>query len=504
MIQRKKSHHSEVALIREYKTSKTSIEMLSELGAHSYGIGRKIVKGKITNKFALRIYVAKKQPIKYLKSKEKIPKKIPFFSRNENKDIEIVTDIIETPPAQFQPIDPTDRTRPVPGGISIGNPLDTGTIGGWVWDKDDDTIVMLSNDHVFGHTAGDCIMQPGPVADGGTCVSDRIGEVKRGIARTNDPAHPNIVDCAIGEPDSSAIYDLRVLEIGPAVYAIAESADDMMVEKYGRTTEHTYGEITDNDWAGYVSGRPFADCFRVDNRAPSLDWSAGGDSGSLVFSQDFLPNSEIKPVVGLHFAGGGTHGIECKIQNVFSHLNLTTLCSGAFSAFLDSLFESHSESLMSKDKETRLKALSAMALRTPKYYSPALFTKTDKNLYMKRGFYAGISRDIQSRIVISKRGRVVTNFVDGNRAMLLDLIARDGDVRRATVSALRPILAGAETTTDVLGRVLLKNDLIRLKKLAKEVSRKGDRKLQIAMKPIIALSSRAEGKSLADILQIKL
>ena len=96
---------------------------------------------------------------------------------------EIVTDIIETPPAQFQPIDPTDRTRPVPGGISIGNPLDTGTIGGWVWDKDDDTIVMLSNDHVFGHTAGDCIMQPGPVQDGGTCVSDRIGEVKRGIAQ---------------------------------------------------------------------------------------------------------------------------------------------------------------------------------------------------------------------------------------------------------------------------------------------------------------------------------
>ncbi|MCD4724661.1 MAG: hypothetical protein K8R63_07435, partial [Bacteroidales bacterium] len=96
------------------------------------------------------------------------------------------------------------------------------------------------------------------------------------------------------------------------------------------------------------------------------------------------------------------------------------------------------------------------------------------------------------------------NFVDSNRAMLLDLIARDGDVRRATVSALRPILAGAETTTDVLGRVLMKNDLIRLKKLAKEVSRKGDRKLQIAMKPIIALSTKAEGKSLADILQIKL
>ncbi len=488
-------------ILRECKGVALSLENLDGFGAHSMGIGRKIVKGKATNRLAIRFYVAKKRPRGKLSSEEEVPKTIRFFSRKARRQMNLPTDIIETPPAQFE-VDPETRIRPVPGGVSGGTVGATGTIGGWVWDTTDDTIVMLSNDHVFGHTAGVDILQPG-TADGGSLPADKIGDVKRGIARSSTV--PNIVDCAIGDPDNSAIYDLRVLEIGPAVYAIDVATEDMLVEKYGQTTRHTYGEVQDTDWEGYVSGRPFDDCLYVDIVPPSTDWSAGGDSGSLVLSQTPISaGSDIRPVVGLHFAGGGTHGIECKIQNVFNRLNLTTLCAGAFSAFLDALFEAETEGEVSEEAETRIRTLSAMAARSAVRIGPPVFVRKERSRYRARHFYAGISRDLQKRLDTSRRGKVITGFVDRHRSEFLTMLSKDGDIRRATVAALKPLLAGATTTTDVLERAMTATDLRRLDRLAREVSRKSSRKLRTTLKMVRALRQKAEGKTLANILQIKL
>jgi hypothetical protein len=503
MVKKRKNISSDATykLLRELKAN-TTFEFLDRFGAHAIGIGRKNVHEKPTDKLALRVYVAKKRPSAKLSSEEKVPASISFFSRKAKREKKLVTDVIEAPPAQFEAVDPESRIRPVPGGVSGGIPAHTGTIGGWVWDSTDDTIVMLSNDHVFEHTSGVDIIQQG-TADGGSSPADKIGDVKRGIARSN--VIPNTVDCAIGDPDSSDIYDLTVLEIGPAVYAIEIPVLDMLVEKYGQTTRHTFGEIQDADWSGTVSGRPFEDCLYVDIVPPSADWSAGGDSGSLVFSQ--TPTSEdsnIKPVVGLHFAGGGTHGIECKIQNVFDRLDLTTLCAGAFSAFLDALFEAETEGEVSEESEARLRAISALATRAPGRISPLPFVKKDRNKFRARSFYYGISRDIQKRLVSSKRGRVLSDFVSQNRAQLLTLLAKHGDIRRATVAALRPILAGSITTTDVLDRSFTPKDLKRLDKLAREISNKSDRKFQTALKVITSLMHKAEGKTMAEILKIKL
>jgi hypothetical protein len=179
---------------------------------------------------SLRVYVARKRPEKSLGSAERVPDHVRFLSRKAEHEVRLETDVIETPPAQLE-VDPETRIRPVPGGVSGGIAGSTGTIGGWVWDNTDDTIVALSNDHVFEHTAGVDILQQG-TADGGSLPADKIGDVKRGIARS--ATTPNRVDCAIGDPDSSDIYDLSVLEIGPAVYATEVAVLDMLVEKYGR------------------------------------------------------------------------------------------------------------------------------------------------------------------------------------------------------------------------------------------------------------------------------
>lgn len=494
------------SLLRELKgTATDEMARFHSMGAHSLGIGRKMENGKPSNTLALRVYVSKKIPESRLSASNTIPKKIRHFSRLDNKETSLETDVIEVPPPQLEAIDPKDKFRPAPGGVSVGIPSVTaGTLGGWVWDKTDDTIVMLTNDHIIGDAAGVGIVQPG-VADGGSLPVDRIGTTKRRIVRSF--SQPNDVDCAIGDVDNTANHDLRVEEIGPAVYAIDSAEIDMRVEKYGRTTKHTFGEVQDIDYSTAFGGRSYEDCIYVDIVSPSVDWSKGGDSGSLVFSQEAIDSdSTIKPAVGLHFAGGigATYGIECKIQNVFQKLDLTTLCSGAFAAFIESLFDAEEEGAVSEGAQARLTTLSALASRSVTSVRPFLTTARDRRFVANTRFHAGIARDVQSQLQNSSRGRMITKFVDKHRAPLLNLLTQDRDIQRATVKTLRPIVAGATTTTDVLNRVITDDDIAELKQLAKELSRRGDKRVNAAIKPLLALTSRASGKSIATLLQLKL
>ena len=307
--------HEAYAPLRHYKTTSTVPEMLQMHNAHAMGIGRKKVKGKSTSQIALRLYVSKKLTQRNLSSAERFPDSIQYTSRHTQNTVELITDIVELPPAVLEAFDPRKKNRPVPGGVGGGNREETGTLGGWAWDITDDTVVMISNDHVFGHTPGEPIWQPAEHF-GGTSPADKIGEVKRGIVRSKNGT--NVVDCAIGAPDSSQIFDLSVHDIGPAIFEIDTPVLDMQVEKYSLISHHTFGEIDDADWEGNVSSRHYEDCLLINPAGRTRDWSKGGDSGSLVFSQTPIPNApDIKPGVGLHFAGSDTHGIACKIQNVF-------------------------------------------------------------------------------------------------------------------------------------------------------------------------------------------
>lgn len=483
------------ALLREYKAS-LGLEWARRRGAHAMGIGRKLVDGKKTDTLALRVYVARKRPRAQLEADELVPSSMRFLSRRAERESTLVTDVIETPQARPE-IDPETRIRPVPGGVSGGISGSTGTIGGWVWDETDDTIVLLTNNHVLLNFVGADILQPG-TADGGSLPGDKIGDVKRTIPRSR--ATVNTVDCAIGDVDSSDLHDLSVAEIGPAVYAIAAVVLDLAVEKYGQTTQHTFGEITDADWEGSTSdGFSFDDCYRVDVAAPSSDWSAGGDSGSLVFSQTPIASgSTIKPVVGLHFAGADTYGIGCKIQNVFAQLDLTTLCAGAFGAFLDSLFATETEGEADPEAERRLRTVSRAAAKR----APLPFAAGERMRF--RGLHTGLARDVETRLAAAKGGRLVTSLVDTHRAELLTLLTRDGDLRRATVAALQPLLAGATTTTDFLERSFTAADLERLDRLARELLRSGSPKLQRAVKPLLGLRRQAEGRTVADVAGIAL
>lgn len=494
---------SRYATIREYKGVHLELPKLASMGAHAVGIGRKESDGEITDTLSLRFYVAKKRPLSQLDSRETVPKRLPFFSRREGKEQRITTDVVESSLAQLEQdaVVPDARVRPVPGGVNVGIPGTSGTLGGWVWDLVDDSIVFLSNEHVLGHVPGVEVLQQS-VSHGGTSPDSRIGRVKRGITRSD--TDPNRVDCAIGDPEASDLWALDVVEVGPAIFAMGDADLDLEVQKYGQKTRLTTGRITDSDWSGQVGSRSFEDCFRVDPVAPTTDWSAGGDSGSVVFARKPVdPESDIKPAVGLHFAGASTYGVACRIGNVFAALDLTTLSAGAFSAFVEALFEAETGGKVSPETEADLRTVSSLAARRVPLAAPLPFARLERHHARSGSFFAGIASDLRRRFDGDEGGRRFTAFYDRNQAELLGLVSREGDVRRAVAAALRPLVAGATTTTDVLERVLTDQDLAAFDKLGRELERLGSERLKKALGPLRTLRGKAAGKSLADILGLE-
>ena len=190
--------------------------------------------------------------------------------------------------------DPTERWRPVPGGVSIGHPeVTAGTLGCWVRRKGE--IFGLSNNHVIALNyldisvgeKGDPVLQPGPY-DGGT-LEDKIGELEEWIDIKEEN---NLVDAAIFKPEKGVVDD-RILEIGKPLDIVAPEVG-MTVKKFGRTSLLTVGRIAAINAeldVYYSTGKArFVDQIVVKGEARR------GDSGSAVLD-------EWERVVGLLFAG---------------------------------------------------------------------------------------------------------------------------------------------------------------------------------------------------------
>lgn len=485
---------SDYAMLRQFLANLMRQDPFTRYGAHALGIGRKVVAGAPTEQLAVRFYVAAKVPPAQLPPERRIPGSFHFIPPGEEQGVNVPTDVIESAPARVH-IDLESEVRPVPGGVSVSSAAASGggTFGGWVWDNTDDTIVMLSNQHVFGDTAGALIIQPG-TPDGGVFPNDRVGQMKRSVPivplgnQRPTPDLCNLVDAAVGDADSSELFDLTVAEIGPAVYDIGDAAIGLQVEKTGQTTGHTVGVVTDVDYNTVVTGYPegdavFCDCFRIEPLDQSELWGSNGDSGSIVFMR--TDETAFQPALGLHFAGGAlppnNWGLACKIGNVFSILDLGRLCDGGFAAFLDAVFP---------DDESEADG------------SPVSFTTRERHRRRSRRLHSGLARDVQRRLMTTRRGRLLTDTVARHRAELLALLVLDGDVRRGTVAALRPILKGSTTTTSVLAHRLTDGDLHRLEDLATEVARKGSEDLRSAVDSLRALGQGARGRSVGEIVDV--
>lgn len=197
------------------------------------------------------------------------------------------------------------RHRPLRPGLSVSHlDVTAGTIGGFVVD-DSDGVLVLSNNHVLADsdrgTPGDVIVQPG-VADGGAADGDRIG-VLAGVVALDEVA-PNLVDAATARFDDG--IEVSTEYPGGALTGWVAVTDDIAVEKVGRTTGLTQGRVSAIEIDGisvqYPSGvLDFDDQIEVTG-VGTAGFSAGGDSGSLVYRPDTLE------AIALLFAGSDTGG----------------------------------------------------------------------------------------------------------------------------------------------------------------------------------------------------
>lgn len=330
--------------VEEVQQVKDSVEsqIMSTPNVVGVGVGYEISGGVPTGQLGVVVLVRRKLPLAALPPEHVLPKRLDS----------VPVDVVEVGELRAQQAR-TDRWRPAPGGVSLGHfKITAGTLGAVVRDKNTNTRLILSNNHVLANSndasPGDAILQPGP-ADGGSTNLDQIATLERfvkidfgtspgdcslangyvtvgnAIARLlgsshrletfrSNPQATNSVDAALARPLNDADVLDEILEIG-TVSGTTEAFLGMPVRKSGRTTGFTTGQITvlaATVSVSYGVGKTAT----FQNQLVAGPMSQGGDSGSLVVAGDSLR------AVGLLFAGSSQSTIFNPIQAVMDSLQV--------------------------------------------------------------------------------------------------------------------------------------------------------------------------------------
>ncbi len=280
------------------------------------GFGRRIAHDRLTDEPALVVYVANKIPLDLLPPSRHLPRRV--YVGNES----IAVDVVATGPIYTHARALKMRERPATAGLSIGHPrVSAGTLGCVVIDATDQSLCIISNNHVFANSNDaklfDPIVQPG-ARDGGKDPDDVVATLKR-----FQPVTPfgNTVDCAlaqISEAGAAVVDSVHAGRIDPPspahpavgllfaggcnrsflnpiddVLSVLEStlpagpgstvpaAIGMHVEKVGRTTEYTTSEILEIDVTVTIDGFKFGPGV-FEGQIATAWLSSSGDSGAIV------------------------------------------------------------------------------------------------------------------------------------------------------------------------------------------------------------------------------
>jgi hypothetical protein len=259
-------------------------------------------------------------------------------------DLDQVPVAIEVTGRAYALSDPTTRQRPAPVGFSVGHPsITAGTIGARVKDLAGN-VYVLSNNHVLAAInsgqIGDATLQPGPY-DGGTDPADRIGTLfdyetlNLGFNQYGVPPPSNVMDAAIALSTTTALDNSTPTDDGygtpnPLIYGDANNDTlfdnpaallNLAVQKYGRTTKLTKGQVTEVAVTIDVCYDIF--CLSIGRFNDQVGvccagFSDGGDSGSLIVSDDANRNP-----VALLFAGDGTRTYGNRIDFVLRRFHVS-------------------------------------------------------------------------------------------------------------------------------------------------------------------------------------
>lgn len=287
--------------IEEIRKVKKDIEpeLLKIPGVTGVGIGKKTVAGQKQDEIGIKVYVNKKKKEDEIPGTELIPKE-----KNGVK-----TDVVELTPnpvpysQQYGEVD-KNLVDILKGGINIGTPIMSGTLGAIVLDKNTQPPqpLILSNCHILRPTLtsapGDPIYNPGdnPSHNVASLYDAKINEyMDAGVATINNSANINI-ECGIeGIGPVNGFVDVRNTNTDP---------DNIPVKKRGITTKVTSGTIIDCNftftvpYSRYQMEQVFVDQILIqpDPPNPGGAFSLLGDSGSAIVGYS-------DRVVGLLIAG---------------------------------------------------------------------------------------------------------------------------------------------------------------------------------------------------------
>jgi len=199
---------------------------------------------------------------------------------------------------------------------------------------------FLSNNHVLAKENepdsallapdGYNIIQPGLLDEGPCSVSsgDSANVVAQlshyvplGFGKRNS-APTATADVAIAEVTTNdVVADGAIRDIGPLTGNSISATPTMLVQKSGRTTGHTLGEVVATNVSlnvQYQSGYVHYDNQIEIVGVCGTDFSAGGDSGSLIVNLD---DGNLRLAVGLLFAGGGSSTFANPIDTALAALS---------------------------------------------------------------------------------------------------------------------------------------------------------------------------------------
>jgi hypothetical protein len=221
------------------------------------------------------------------------------------------------------PPNPRSRLRPIQPGCSVGfvdaaHPVTiAGTFGFLATDGEKRYVV--SNNHVLADenrlAIGGPILQPG-LLDGGDPNTDQIATLARFSPLSL--TEPNTVDCAMAALAEDQAASPAVLLVG-APKGTAPAAMDMVVHKFGRTTNYRVGRVTSVDTDLSVDYGLGAVTFHGQILVQGVNgqpFSDAGDSGALILER------ATGKAVGLLFAGSPSHSAANHIEDVLAALDV--------------------------------------------------------------------------------------------------------------------------------------------------------------------------------------
>ncbi len=222
--------------------------------------------------------------------------------------------------------DPTSRwPRAVPIGVSTGHPaISAGTIACRVKDASGN-VYALSNNHIYANQSragiGDAVIQPG-IYDGGASPADDIGTLFDYEPIVFSTSANNVIDAAIALSTPKLLGNATP----PDGYGLPKSTTATVsfgakVMKYGRTTGQTSGMVKGTNVIVNVQYDAGVARFVDQILIHGGNFSAGGDSGSLVVLS--AKGAHDRRPVGLLFAAGNRFAIANPIDVVLTRFGVT-------------------------------------------------------------------------------------------------------------------------------------------------------------------------------------